>query len=172
MSRPAASPFDLVLLDRDGTINVQVVGDYVRRPEDLVLLPGAAEAIALLNAVGCPVVVVTNQRGVARGLMSSADVDAVHERLGELLAEADARVDAVLVCPHEAGTCRCRKPAPGLLEEALRLVPGARRERCLLVGDSTTDIEAARALGVPGVLVGGTTGPTLLDVVRERLDVT
>lgn len=164
------APFDLVLLDRDGTLNVQVVGDYVREPDTLHLLPGAARAVARLRAAGCRVVVVTNQRGVARGLMSLADLDAVHDRLGRLLAEHGADLDAVLSCPHEVGECRCRKPAPGLVDEALRRAPWARRGRCVLVGDTDSDLAAARAAGVAALRVGaGGDGPTLLDVVGELL---
>lgn len=164
------APFDLVLLDRDGTLNVQVVGDYVRRPEDLVILPGAARAVARLGQAGCRVVVVTNQRGVARGLMTLGDVDAVHERLRARLAEDGGHLDAILVCPHEAGECDCRKPRPGLVLEALRRAPWARPGRCLLVGDSDSDLEAAAAAGVPARRVGaGGSPPTVGTVVSEVL---
>lgn len=162
------APFDLVLLDRDGTINVRVVDDYVRRPEDLVLLPGAAQAIRALNAAGCRVAVVTNQRGVSRGLMSLGDVDEVHDRLAVLLEAEGARLDAVLTCPHAVGECGCRKPLPGLLREAFRRAPWARPDRSLLVGDSESDLEAARAAGVPSrLVVDGRT--SLLDVVLGAL---
>lgn len=162
------APFDLVLLDRDGTINVRVVDDYVRRAADLVLLPGAAKAIRALNDVGCRVVVVTNQRGVSRGLMTLADLDAVHDQLVTLLGAEGARVDAVLTCPHGTGECGCRKPLPGLVDEALRRAPWARPERSLLVGDSQSDLDAAQAAGVPSrMVVDG--GQSLLDVVLSVL---
>lgn len=164
------APFDLVLLDRDGTLNVQVVDDYVREPGGLRLLPGAAAAVGRLRAAGCRVVVVTNQRGVSRGLMTLADLDAVHGRLEEGLAAQGAALDAVLSCVHAAGECGCRKPAPGLLDEAFRRAPWAARERSVLVGDSGSDLAAARAAGVPARRVGPAGAvPSLLDVVTDLL---
>lgn len=148
-SRPAETrALDLLLLDRDGTLNDRVVGGYVTRPEDLRLLPGAAAAVARLGAVAGAVVVVTNQRGIARGLMTTADVARVHRRLREELAAVGGRVDAVAVCPHERDACRCRKPLPGLFEEAVRRAPWARPSRCLMVGDMPSDLTPAAGLGM------------------------
>ncbi|HIZ98667.1 MAG TPA: HAD-IIIA family hydrolase [Candidatus Janibacter merdipullorum] len=142
------APFDLVFLDRDGTLNERVVDGYVTRPEDLVLLPGAAEAVATLTRAGCRTVLVTNQRGIARGLMERADLEAVHARLVDELTAAGARLDAIAVCPHGVGECSCRKPQDGLFREALSRAPWARVDRCLLVGDMPSDIEPARGLGM------------------------
>ena len=110
--------FPAVFLDRDGTLNRDT--GYVRRPEDVKLLPGSGEAVRLLNETGFKVVLVTNQSGVARGLMTTEEVDDVNERLCELLADFDARIDGVYYCPHlPDGTmpqftreCDCRKPKP------------------------------------------------------------
>lgn len=137
-----------MLLDRDGTINQQVIGDYVRTPEQLHLIPGAGEAIARINGARIPVVVLTNQRGVARGLMGRGELDAVHTRLAEMLAEAGAHLEGIAVCPHAAGECRCRKPEVGLFEEALRRAPWADPSRCLMVGDMPSDLDPARQLGM------------------------
>lgn len=141
-------PVDLVLLDRDGTLNVQVEGGYVTRPEELRLLPGAADAVGRLTAAGLTTVLVTNQRGVARGLMTAADLQAVHDRLRTELASDGGRLDAIAVCPHERGTCRCRKPRPGLFEEVLRRAPWAEPGRCVMLGDMPGDLAPAEGLGM------------------------
>lgn len=142
------APFDLVLLDRDGTLNVRVVDGYVTRPEQLELLPGAAAGVARLVAAGCPTVLVTNQRGISRGLMDRSDLVAVHDRLAELLVREGGRLDAIAVCPHAQGECACRKPLDGLFREALARAPWADPRRCLMVGDMPSDLEPAAGLGM------------------------
>ena len=91
---------------------------------------------------------VTNQRGVARGFLAPADLDRVHERLRAEIAAVGGRLDAIAVCPHEQGTCGCRKPLPGLLEEALRRAAWAEPGRCVMLGDMPSDLEPAHALGM------------------------
>src|SRR6476469_8219892 len=103
--RPAA------FLDRDGTIIRDAA--YIRDPKDVELLPGAAAAIRRLNDAGIAVIVVTNQSGIARGLLTQADYDAVQARLDELLASQNAHLTASFMCPHHpdvTGECDCRKP--------------------------------------------------------------
>jgi D-glycero-D-manno-heptose 1,7-bisphosphate phosphatase len=144
----------LVLLDRDGTLNAPATTRrYVDDPADVVLLPGAADAVQRLNAAGVPVVVVTNQRGVGTGAMTAERLDAVHQVLTARLAEAGARIDGWYVCPHDDGQCDCRKPLPGLLLRALADRPGVRAADCLVVGDQETDVAAGLAAGIPGVLL-------------------
>src|SRR5699024_8953097 len=109
----AGAPFDLVLLDRDGTLNERVVDGYVTSPDGLVLLPGAADAVARITRAGCPTVLVTNQRAIARGLLGRGGLEEVHSRLEAELSMAGGRLDAAVVCPHAAGECACRKPADG-----------------------------------------------------------
>ena len=96
----------------------------------------------------------TNQRGVARGLLSRTDLEAVHARLAQDLAAADGRVDAVAVCPHDEGECSCRKPFDGLFREALARAPWADPRRCLMIGDMPSDLEPARGLGMRTERVG------------------
>lgn len=153
-----AAPFDIALLDRDDTLNVRVPGGYVTRPEELVMLPGAAEGVARLTRAGCRTVLVTNQRGVSRGLMSRADLLAVHARLDRELVTAGARLDGVAVCPHEEGTCDCRKPRDGLFREVLARAPWASAQRCVMIGDSPADLTPARALGMRVERVGADRG--------------
>ena len=156
---------DIVFLDRDGTLNRKAAeGSYLERQDDVELLPGSAGAVRRLNAAGVPVVVVTNQRGVALGRMTSTDVARVTEAVATGLAREGATVDSWLVCPHAEGSCGCRKPAPGLLAAALSSRPTARPRRCVVVGDSESDMLAGRALGVPGVLLAAAAPPRTVAV--------
>jgi len=147
-----------VFLDRDGVLNEEV--DYLHDPDRVVLVGGAAEAIAALGRAGLAVVVVTNQAGIARGMYTERELAAVTARIGELLGRAGARLDATYFCPHhpEAGVgayklaCRCRKPAPGMLEQAAAEL-GLDLARSAIVGDKATDLEAGRAAGCAAVLV-------------------
>ncbi|MEU1821195.1 MULTISPECIES: D-glycero-alpha-D-manno-heptose-1,7-bisphosphate 7-phosphatase [Streptomyces] len=160
-------------LDRDGTLNAKPPdGRYIRCPAELVLLPGAAEAVRELNAGGRRVVLVTNQRGVARGLMTSADLAAVHARLATLLRGHGAFLDAVYVCPHEVGECGCRKPLPGLLKAAMRDFRDIDPADSVMIGDSESDVLAGRAAGTGTVLLQGPGKPrenTVADLVAADL---
>jgi HAD superfamily hydrolase (TIGR01662 family) len=136
-----------VLLDRDGTLVVDVA--YNGDPDRVAAMPGARDALDRLRAAGIPLAVVSNQSGIARGLLTAAQVAAVNARVEELLGPFGAWA----VCPHgpEDG-CACRKPAPGLVHRAaaeLAVAP----ERCVLIGDIGADLEAARAAGARGILV-------------------
>ena len=143
-----------VFLDRDGLINQGAPPhDYIRRAEDFVFLPNAREAIRALNDAGFLVFVVTNQRGVARGMMTLAEVDRIHRAMLDGLSEIGARIDGVFVCPHDVGACECRKPDIGLFLEAERLYP-VDRARSWMVGDSPSDSEAGRRYGVRTIVTG------------------
>ncbi len=122
-------------------------------PAQIQLLDGAAGAIRRLNEAGVWVGIVTNQRGIALGRMSAADLDAVHGRLLADLASAGAYVDGVYVCPHQQGTCDCRKPLPGLLLRAQQDVGGLDFDQAVLIGDSPSDIQAGRSVGAETVLL-------------------
>lgn len=169
--------YDIVFLDRDGTLNVRVPR-YVTSPAELRLLPGAAAAVAALNRSGARVVLVTNQRGLATGELDPQQLEQVHGALRHRLLRSGARLDAVLVCPHDEGTCRCRKPAPGLFEQALGAAPWADPARCVMVGDMVSDVVPAAGLGMRTVLVeptgdtatGWESARSLPDAVRRLLD--
>ncbi len=140
-----------VFLDRDGT----VIHDahYLADPERVRLLPGAAEAVARLNRAGVPVVLVTNQSGIGRGLFSEADFRAVQARVEALLAAAGARLDAVYHCPHGPDEgCECRKPGVGLFVRAAA-EHGLDPARSWYVGDRLRDLAPAATLGGTGILV-------------------
>ena len=158
-----------VFLDRDGTINVKAAeDDYVTTPERVTLLPGAAAAIRRLNESGRLVVVVSNQRGIARGRFTGEQLDAVTDRLTALLAAEGARIDAFYYCPHEAGECDCRKPLPGLLQRAARELPGVQLTDAVMIGDAESDLLAAAAAGLPAIKIGPE--PAVAAVVAQCAD--
>ena len=156
---PAASQFpgiQYVFLDRDGVINRKPPeGEYVGDWDHFHLLFGVEAAIAQLNRSGRRVVVVSNQRGIALGLYSTSDVEMIHQRLNRHLADHGAKIDAFYFCPHDKNMCNCRKPKTGLFEEAFRDFPGASASNSILVGDSISDIEAARNLHMPAIFIEG-----------------
>lgn len=146
---------DWVFLDRDGTLNRSAaLHEYIVAPEQLELLDGAGEAVARLNRAGIWVGVVTNQRGVALGAMSAEDLERVHARLRQLLAEHRANLDGIWSCPHHDGACDCRKPKPGLLLQAQREVPAIDFSRAVMIGDSDSDVAAGAAVGATTIRLG------------------
>lgn len=138
---------DLVLFDRDGTLVVDV--PYNGDPEQVQLMPHAREACDRLRGAGVRLGVVSNQSGVARGLLTADDVDAVNTRIGQLLGGFETWE----VCPHgpEQG-CACRKPAPGMVQRACEQLD-VRPERCVVVGDIGADVQAALSAGAAALLV-------------------
>jgi histidinol-phosphate phosphatase family protein len=152
-----------VLLDRDGTLIVDV--PYNGDPDCVQAMPGAADALARLRRAQVPTAVVTNQSGIARGLLSHAQVDAVNRRVEQLLGP----LGPWFVCPHgEADGCRCRKPLSGMVAAAARAL-GRDPRRSAMIGDTGADMEAARGAGVRGVMVP--TSVTLPHEVAEASDV-
>ncbi len=140
-----------VLVDRDGTINEEI--GYVLDPSELRLIPGAAEALAELRELGLGIVVVTNQSPIARGMLSTGRLDAIHERMRELLREAGADVDAIEVCPHAPDDgCRCRKPATGMVRRAAERF-GFDPSEAIVIGDHASDMRLGRAVGAGTILV-------------------
>jgi histidinol-phosphate phosphatase family protein len=140
-----------LFLDRDGVINEEC--EYLHDPKDLVVLAGVPEAIAAINRRNIPVVVVTNQSGIGRGMYGADTYHGVNRAIEGLLALAGAHLDAWYFCPHlPDADCACRKPRPGMLRAAAKDLdldlPGS-----VLVGDKVSDLEAARAVGARTVLV-------------------
>ena len=145
-----------VFLDRDGVINRKMPeGQYVTSWQQFELLPGVSESIAQLNHAGLRVLAVSNQRGIALGLYSAADVDEIHQRLGLELAASGAHVDGFYFCPHDKNQCTCRKPLPGLFDQALSDFPGLEAASSLIIGDSLSDIEFGRNLGMRTIFLQG-----------------
>jgi D-glycero-D-manno-heptose 1,7-bisphosphate phosphatase len=146
-----------VFLDRDGTINIEK--EYLYQVADFEFIPGAAEAIQLLNQAGMLVVVVTNQSGVARGYYTEEDVDKLHRHIDRELEQYGAHIDRWLYCPHHpagrgsyALPCNCRKPLPGMLQAAARR-NDIDLENSTMIGDKLADIEAGLAAGCRTILV-------------------
>jgi D-glycero-D-manno-heptose 1,7-bisphosphate phosphatase len=149
-----------VFLDRDGVLNRDL--NYVHAPDRFEPMPGAAEAIAWLNAQGRKVVFVTNQGGIGRGYYSEDQLAGFTRWIEDWLLERGARIEATFYCPHHPTegrgtyllTCGCRKPEPGMIRAAMAefdLDPA----QCLLIGDQKTDVGAAEAAGIPGHLFDG-----------------
>ena len=172
-----------LFLDRDGTINVE--RGYLSNPDEVELLPGAAQAIRAANEFGLPVIVITNQAGVARGYHTEADVNSVNARLKELLKAEGAKIDALYYCPHhpEVGNppyrkvCTCRKPKIGMLKMAEQSL-GINLATSFVVGDKCSDIATGKNAGCGTVLVltgygrteiEGCTGSKAPDHVGEDL---
>lgn len=161
-------------MDRDGTIMEEL--GYLSDPGKVRLIPGAAGSIHELNKRRIPVVVVSNQAGVARGIFGPEDLEKVNARFVELLAQEGASVDAVYYCPHHPDfdrECDCRKPAPGMLLKASAEL-GISLPESYIVGDRLTDLQAGRAAGLSTILVltgyGGTEMEENARAVSEAAD--
>jgi len=147
-----------VFVDRDGTITEEM--GYLKEPEKLRLIPRSAEAIKLLNRRRMPVIVVSNQSGVARGYFTEKTVRETHQKLKELLTEKGAHLDSIYYCPHHSKfgspkyrkNCNCRKPKPGMLLKAARRF-NLDLKKGYVIGDKVEDIKLARKVGARGILV-------------------
>jgi D-glycero-D-manno-heptose 1,7-bisphosphate phosphatase len=140
-----------VFLDRDGVI-VRCRRDYVKSPDELEPLPGALEAIHRLCQARHRVIVFTNQSAVGRGILAADELFAIHRRLDRLVASRGGQISGYLVCPHHPDDdCPCRKPRPGLLQEA-RARMGVDLGSAFVIGDQVSDLEAAWSVGSRAVL--------------------
>lgn len=152
-----------VFLDRDGTLNQD--SGYVKSPDELELFPGVVEAVARLNRAGARVVAITNQSGIARGLLTVSTLEQIHNRLRELLKAGGACLDAIYVCPHAPDEgCACRKPGTALVERAATDL-GLDLSGAYVVGDQKRDVDLAGGIGAKSILV--TTGPTSLQSLAD-----
>ncbi|MGZ8220737.1 MAG: D-glycero-beta-D-manno-heptose 1,7-bisphosphate 7-phosphatase [Methylobacter sp.] len=141
-----------VLLDRDGVINHDSDG-FIKSPEEWLPIEGSLEAIALLNEHDYKVVVITNQSGVARGLLDAATLEKIHAKMQRMTEEKGGKIDAIYFCPHGPDDgCNCRKPKPGLLEQ-FAADSHASLNGMAVIGDSLRDLQAAQAVGASPILV-------------------
>jgi D-glycero-D-manno-heptose 1,7-bisphosphate phosphatase len=157
-----------LFLDRDGTIIADA--HYPSDPAQVRLLPGAGAAVARANAAGIPVVVVTNQSGIGRGLITQAQYEAVAQRVNALLALDAARADATYHCPHwpeRDGPCECRKPGIGMHRDAASAL-NLSLPASVYIGDRWRDVQPAITTGGLGILVAGEETP--LDDLRRAQD--
>ena len=152
----------LVILDREGVINRAVEG-YVLKPQQWEPLPGSLEAIARLHHSGYKVAVATNQAALSRGLFDMATLNAIHQRMNQMVESVGGRIDAIAICPHNPEqNCLCRKPKPGMLLELLDRF-GAAASQTTMIGDMLPDIQAGLAAGCRTWLVCSGRGQATLD---------
>ncbi|MEX0431462.1 D-glycero-beta-D-manno-heptose 1,7-bisphosphate 7-phosphatase [Spiribacter insolitus] len=141
-----------LLLDRDGVINIDST-DYILSVDEWQPIPGSLEAIAQLTHAGVKVAVCTNQSAVGRGMLSEEMLERIHQHMREAVTAAGGQLSGIFFCPHSPeARCNCRKPAPGLIQQALQHL-GCAEEAALFIGDSQRDLEAARSAGVEAWLV-------------------
>ena len=152
-----------VFFDRDGIVNESPGPGYVERWQDFHLLPEFVEALRITSRLGYGAVIITNQRGVARGCMSAESVADIHRRLQNTLQELyGLSLLDIRVCPHDRDACECRKPKPGMILDAARL-HGIDLTQSWMIGDSPSDAEAGRAAGCRTILVGHKAKPGMAD---------
>lgn len=164
-----------VFFDRDGTLNVEA--GYIRELENLVLAERAAEAVKLLNDNSILSILVTNQTGPARDYYPESHVLALNNRLLSLLGKEGATLDKVYYCPHLATgsvkeysfDCNCRKPKPGMIEQALKDFPQIDIKKSYVIGDKATDIELAYNVNCKGILLTTGYGQQVLDGTYQNL---
>jgi D-glycero-D-manno-heptose 1,7-bisphosphate phosphatase len=164
-----------VFLDRDGTLNVDT--GYISQPEGVRLVPNAAAGARALNKAGYALIIVSNQSGIARGMMTTAQADAVDAKVLDLLRERGVHIEATYRCPHLpdgqvaefAVECDCRKPKPGLIAQAARDL-GLDLVRSWTIGDGLRDVEAGLAVGTRAVLIadGAAVGEADARVMRAK----
>ena len=158
-------------IDRDGTINIEV--HDLNRVAQLQLIPRAGKAIARLNQAGYPVIVITNQSAIARGLLTETGLSAIHRELKHQLSAHNASIDAIYHCPHHGkDNCTCRKPAPGMILRAAS-EHNIDLAGSIMIGDNATDLEAGWNAGCRAALVRTGSGEDALKRIdqqtRERI---
>ncbi len=161
-AKPAA------FIDRDGTINIDV--HYLNRVEQLQLIPRAGEAIARLNQAGYPVIVITNQSAIGRGMLTETGLSAIHRELKHQLSAYNASIDAIYYCPHHPDgkdNCTCRKPAPGMILRAAN-EHNIDLAGSIMIGDNATDLEAGWNAGCRAALVRTGSGEAALTEIDQQ----
>lgn len=148
---PVTAPRRFVLIDRDGTLNVEK--HYLSDPDQLELIPGTGRALRQLREQGFGLAVITNQSGIARGYFDMERLGEIHTRLRELLAAEGVTLDGVYLCPHGPDDdCACRKPLPGMIQQAMA-EHGFDPTQAIVIGDKEVDVELGQAVGAATFLV-------------------
>lgn len=150
----STKPFDTLFLDRDGVINVHRPGDYVKSVSEFVFAEGALEAIAILSRLFRRLIVVTNQRGVGRGLMNRQDLDEIHRYMLQQIENHQGKIDKIYCCTETDENHPDRKPNTGMIHQALRDFPDIDPANSWLAGDSLSDMQLAARAEIKGVLIG------------------
>ncbi|MCB0638642.1 MAG: HAD-IIIA family hydrolase [Lewinella sp.] len=143
-----------LFLDRDGVINRRLPGDYVREPAQFDFLPGVLAVWPRLNALFQRIIIITNQQGIGKGLMTETDLRWVHAYLRAEVAAAGGRLDGIYTCPHlRAAACACRKPKDGLVRQAMADFPDIQLAGAVLAGDSLSDLRLGARLGLTNIWI-------------------
>jgi len=157
-----------LFLDRDGVLNRRLPGEYVKCPEELELLPGVPHALALLRPHFDLILVVSNQQGVGKELMSIEDLEQIHRKLSDEIAVVGARIDDFIFCPDLAAKKNnCRKPAIAMALEARKKYPQIRFEQSWMIGDMPGDMAFARNAGMRAVMIGAESLPPDLESYHQ-----
>lgn len=155
LSELPVEPYETLLLDRDGVLNRLRKNDYVKSWDEFEFLPGVFEALSKWAKAGKRIIVVTNQRGVGKGLMSEEDLKEIHRRMVDEIEKQGGRIDRIYYCTAVSESDRNRKPGTGMFEQALKDYPSMRKERTVMIGDSASDMAFARNCGIRGLLYAG-----------------
>ena len=146
--------FDTLFLDRDGVINKKLEGRYVRNWQEFEFIPNALLAIKKLSKRFKRIIVVTNQQGIGKAIMTIDELSVLHELMKKEIVENGGKIDKIYFCPHlEKENCDCRKPAIGMIKRAIKDFPTLNLKKTFLVGDSLSDIEAGERAGIKTVKV-------------------
>lgn len=155
MNRPSFDRSWTLFLDRDGVINVRLMADYVKSSAEFELLPGVAQAIEKANSVFGKVVVVTNQQGIGKGIMTERNLSDIHAYCDTLLADSNGKIDAYYFAPAlSTENSELRKPNTGMAQLAKQQFPQIEFNKSVLIGDSDSDIEFGKRLGMYTVFIG------------------
>lgn len=157
--------YNTLFVDRDGVINVHRPGDYVKSVDEFVFTEEALSALELLSRLFDRIIVVTNQRGVGRGIMSREDLEKIHAYMTNTISAHNGRIDAIYACTDTDNTSPDRKPNTGMALQAKRDFPDIDFARSFMVGDSISDMEFANNAGIPAILIGGKNSPGQIETV-------
>jgi D-glycero-D-manno-heptose 1,7-bisphosphate phosphatase/D-glycero-alpha-D-manno-heptose 1-phosphate guanylyltransferase len=147
-------PYNTLFLDRDGVINIQRKGDYVKSVDEFVFIDGSLEALKILSPLFTYLIIVTNQRGVGRGLMTLKQLNEIHTFMLRAITSEGGRIDKIYCCPDTGADSLNRKPNIGMALQAKQDFPRIDFSKSLLAGDSITDMQFAGNAGIPAVLIG------------------
>lgn len=161
-----------LFLDRDGVINHRIPNDYIKTPAEFKFLPRVPKTIAKLSKLFETIIVVTNQRGIGKKLMTEADLHTVHASMLFEIKAAGGRIDHILFCPHlSEEACGCRKPEPGMGHRAKKIFPHIDFNKAIMVGDSISDMKFGKNLGMKTVFIANPPVPSdaLIDLSIQGL---
>lgn len=145
--------YTTLLLDRDGVINEYRPNDYVKKWEEFAFIPAFLEAIPQWSKLVKRIVIVTNQRGISKGLYTEKDLEEIHTKMTEGIEKAGGRIDKIYHCTAMDKNDPNRKPQPGMFHQMLEDFPGTNPDECLMVGDMISDMEFANNCGIAGILI-------------------